>query len=154
MSSPGVEDKNIAAQMLELQIDVALRYGIDMGARCIQLIGEIDENTFCYIDSALTLLEGNSKKGITIKINSEGGSLYDALAIVARIRSSKCKVTTEANARQNDQAIRWILRQPTASGLGRFKEREPQEKGAPYTLFDKILHYWQGLIEGWISDYA
>lgn len=89
------EQTQIAAQLLEIQIDVALRYGIDINARCIQLIGEIDEGTFCYVDSALTLLEGNNKKAITVKINSEGGSLYDALAIVARIRSSKCRIVTE-----------------------------------------------------------
>lgn len=40
-------------------------------------------------------MENESKKKITIKINSLGGSVYDALAIVARIRSSKAHIVTE-----------------------------------------------------------
>ena len=36
-----------------------------------------------------------SKKGVTIKIHSGGGSVYEALAIVGRLRASKCHITTE-----------------------------------------------------------
>lgn len=85
----------IAIQMFELKTEVALKYGINLQARSIQLTGEIDGEMFNLIDSALTLLEEQSKAGITIKINSQGGALYEALAIVGRMKASKCKITTE-----------------------------------------------------------
>lgn len=84
-----------ALHLFEVQADIALKYGIDVGARTIQLVGEIHDMTFCHIDTALTLMESQSKAKVTIKINSNGGSVYNALAIVGRMQASKCKIVTE-----------------------------------------------------------
>jgi len=90
------QNVDIALQIYEMEVDIALKHGIDMQSRTIQLVGEIDLGMFCMLETGLTLLEAKSKAAITIKINSTGGSVYDALAIVSRIRSSKCQIITEA----------------------------------------------------------
>lgn len=87
--------QDVAIHAFEVQTDIALKYGINLPARTIQLVGEIDQNMFILIDTALTILESQSKAAVTIKINSEGGAIYDALAIVGRMKNSKCKIVTE-----------------------------------------------------------
>lgn len=87
--------QELAVHVFELQTDVALKYGINLPSRTIQLVGEINQNMFILIDTAMTILEAQSKAAITIKINSEGGAIYDALAIVGRMKSSKCKIITQ-----------------------------------------------------------
>jgi len=89
------EKNEIALQAFELQLDTAFKYGVNLSTRSIPIIGEISSDTFAFLDTALTILEQQSKATITLKINSPGGSVYDALAIVARIQSSKCKIVTE-----------------------------------------------------------
>ncbi len=91
-SQPNVD---IALQLLELQTDIALKYGVHLGTRTVQIVGEIDQNMYILVDTALNLLEQDSKATITVRINSEGGSVYDALAIVGRLRASKCQIITE-----------------------------------------------------------
>ncbi len=95
MSKDGAAPE-LSVQMFELKMDTALKYGINIQSRTIQLVGEIDENMFILVETALTLLENDSKAKITIKINSPGGSVYDALAIVGRMEASTCKIVTEA----------------------------------------------------------
>lgn len=89
--------QDLAVQLFELQIDSMLNRGIDLVGRSIQLIEDINADTVRYIDGALTLLENQNRQGITIKISSMGGSTYDALAVISRMRASKCKITTEAH---------------------------------------------------------
>ena len=50
---------------------------------------------FDILDAAMSEMEADSKKGITIRLHSPGGCVYEALAIVGRIKSSKCYVTIE-----------------------------------------------------------
>ena len=88
-------EKDLAVEIFKTKIEVSLDYGLDLENRIIQLIGEVDEHMFGFLDSALTILEAQSRKGITVRINSLGGSTYDGTAIVSRIRASKCHVTTE-----------------------------------------------------------
>lgn len=89
------ERPDIAVQLFEVQLDAMLEKGIDLVGRSIQLFDEIDEKMLKFIDGALTILENQSRKGITIKIASCGGSTYDAQAIISRMRASPCKITTE-----------------------------------------------------------
>lgn len=88
-------NQDLAVSILDMQIKYALERGIDIRNRTVQLLGEIDTLAFAHIDSALTLFEQEGKSQITIKINSMGGSVYDALAIVARIKKSNCYIVTE-----------------------------------------------------------
>lgn len=87
--------QELSIQAFEVKTDTAFKYGLNVSARVIQLVGEVCQEMFMQLDTALTILEEESKAQIIIRINSEGGSCYDALAIVGRIRASKCKIVTE-----------------------------------------------------------
>lgn len=69
-------------------------YGVDFKRRVINLTGEIDEDTFNLIDAAMSQMEAESRSAITIKVNSPGGDVLQAMAVVGRIRESKCKIVT------------------------------------------------------------
>lgn len=79
-----------------LRLEYCFEKGINFKDRVIQITGEIEENaSFDWLDAALTEMERGSKKTVTIKINSPGGSVYEALAMVDRIRESKCHIVTK-----------------------------------------------------------
>jgi ATP-dependent protease ClpP protease subunit len=80
---------------LELHLDALFDHGVNFRDRVITISSEIDEATFLLVDAALSEMEAHSRKAITIRINSGGGTTYDALAIVGRVKSSKCKIITE-----------------------------------------------------------
>lgn len=79
--------------------------GIDFENRIIRINGPIgtapimsteDYHDFNWLDFALTKMESESNEEITIRINSPGGEVYEAFAMVGRIKSSPCSITTEA----------------------------------------------------------
>jgi len=84
-------------QNLELhaQIQFAMDYGVHYGQRSILINGTIGPAYVKLVDAALTQMESESDAPITIKINSSGGSVYDALAIIGRIKACKCYIITE-----------------------------------------------------------
>ncbi len=69
--------------------------GIDVKLRTVLINGDINEDTFKLIDMALSKFEAVGKGTITVKINSMGGNVYDAMAVIGRIRASKCTIVTE-----------------------------------------------------------
>jgi ATP-dependent Clp protease protease subunit len=69
--------------------------GVNFKERSIRLTGEIDEAHFDLVDSALTELESQGRKSVTIVINSPGGDMYQALAIIGRLKRSPCHIVTE-----------------------------------------------------------
>lgn len=69
--------------------------GVDFQRRAIRLTGDVDTEMFEKLDAAMTEMEAESKKAITIKIDSYGGDVYQAMAIVGRIRESKCQIVTK-----------------------------------------------------------
>lgn len=78
-----------------LVISNALEYGINWDERTITISEDIDQPIFHVLDAAMTIMESDSREAITIRLNSPGGSIYEAQAIVARIRNSKAYVITE-----------------------------------------------------------
>jgi ATP-dependent protease ClpP protease subunit len=86
-------DAKIAATTLHLEY--WFDKGFNLRDRIIQLTDEIVFPAFDFVDAALTELENESRKGVTIRLNSLGGSVYEALAIVGRINASPCKITIE-----------------------------------------------------------
>ncbi len=79
-----------------LRLEYCFEKGINFKDRIIQITGAIEDSiSFDYLDAALTEMESGSKKSITIKINSPGGSTYEALAMVDRIKESKCQIITK-----------------------------------------------------------
>lgn len=80
------------------KLDIHLRYlfdGVNFKTRIITLTGEIDREMFVKFDAALTEMESHNKRGVTVKIFSEGGYVDAGLAIVGRLKNSKCRITTE-----------------------------------------------------------
>src|SRR4051812_7142651 len=69
--------------------------GINLRARSITITEEIDYKWFIEVDAAMSEFEAQSSKPVTIKISSQGGNVYDALAIVGRLKRSKCMIVTE-----------------------------------------------------------
>lgn len=80
---------------LALHLEYLFERGVNFRNRVITITGEISDDTFSLIDSAMTELEAQSRKAVTVRINSGGGSVYDALAIVGRLKDSPCMVITE-----------------------------------------------------------
>lgn len=80
----------------KFRLTYLFEHGIDFTNRTLQLTGTIGHDfDFSYVDCALSEFERMGKKKITIRLNSEGGSVTEALAIVGRIRASSCKITIE-----------------------------------------------------------
>lgn len=70
--------------------------GVDFINRVIQITSDIDYPLFDIVDVALSIMEkDNPRSTVTIKIHSGGGSVYEALAVVGRIRASSCHIVTE-----------------------------------------------------------
>lgn len=94
MSLQKNKKKDIDLELVRLEF--CFDRGINIADRIIQLTGDIEEGvTFDFVDAALTEMERENKKSITLKINSPGGSVYEALAVVDRIRESKCHIITK-----------------------------------------------------------
>lgn len=62
--------------------------------RRIYFFSDVDADSICEAIKYLDELEKESKKPIEIVFNSEGGSIYDGLALYDRIRQSDCEITT------------------------------------------------------------
>lgn len=78
-----------------LQLTYCFEHGINFSARVITISSDIDQDTFRLLDIAFAELELDKKKPVTIRLNSFGGSVYDALAIIGRMKSSGLKITVE-----------------------------------------------------------
>jgi len=77
-----------------LQLSYAFEYGVDFQSRIITITDEIKYPWFDIIDVSMTQMERESRKSITVKINSYGGDTYEAMSIVARLRESACRIVT------------------------------------------------------------
>ncbi len=96
MQTSQKKPKSEDSEKLELRLKLLIEHGINLRDRIITLTGEIDDDTFHVVDTAMAELEAESKKAVTIRINSIGGSVYDAMGIVGRLKSSKVsKIITE-----------------------------------------------------------
>ncbi len=93
----GLQQAGTDAKLSRLAIhyEYLFAWGINFKDREIELCGDIDEGRWGVINAALTEMEQESKKTITIKINSLGGSVYDAHAIAARMRECTARIVTK-----------------------------------------------------------
>lgn len=78
-----------------LLLEYSFGFKVDFKNRIITISGDIDQEQFEIVEAGLTEMESQSRAGVTIKINSSGGEVYQALAIVGRLKESKCKITTK-----------------------------------------------------------
>lgn len=98
--------KDSELEKLKFNMEQSLDNGVDLKNRTIRVTGVIGEPSpldfgsdyfdFNLLDYALTEMEAQSDEPITLKINSPGGDVYDALAIIGRMKASKCEIVTEA----------------------------------------------------------
>ena len=97
--------KNAELEKLKFHIEQNLDNGMDFDNRTIRITGTIgsfdpmssdDYYDYSHLEVALSEMERRSiELPVTIKINSFGGSVYDALAIVGRLKASPCHIITE-----------------------------------------------------------
>lgn len=80
---------------IAIHYEYLFEWGVNFKDRVIVISDEIDSSTFDVVEAALTEMENESRKSVTVKINSPGGSVYDALAIVGRLRASQCQIVCE-----------------------------------------------------------
>jgi ATP-dependent Clp protease, protease subunit len=78
-----------------LHLEYAFCDHVDFKRRQICISNDIDDDSFAFINAAITELENNSEDPITLIINSFGGSYYDALGIIGRMQKSSCHIYTE-----------------------------------------------------------
>lgn len=81
--------------LMQIHLESIFERGVNFKERIITITDEIGFPAFDFLDAAMTEMETHSRKTITIKIHSEGGSVYEAMAIVGRMKKSKCKIITE-----------------------------------------------------------
>ena len=87
---------DLAVDLLKYNIEVQLERGVSLQNRIFTLMGEVNMDMFHRTEACLNIFENSGKKTVTIKLCSGGGDIYAALAIVARIKSSPCKIRIEA----------------------------------------------------------
>lgn len=85
--------------------ETAFERGVNFKKRVITISGDINRSAFKMLDVAMTEMESASKAAIIVRINSLGGEVLDALAMIGRIKSSKCKVITEGYGAVMSSAI-------------------------------------------------
>lgn len=90
-----VKATDVKLSQTAMHLEYLFDKGVNFKDRTITITGDIKDPWFDIVDAAMSEFERGSKKGVTIKIFSEGGSVYDALAIVGRLKKSKCHITTE-----------------------------------------------------------
>ena len=86
---------DIRLQQAQVNLEYWFGKGVNFQQRIIQITGPIEPGLFDKVDAAMTVLEEDSRKSITIRINSEGGAVYEAMAIVGRLTKSSCQIITE-----------------------------------------------------------
>jgi len=89
----------------EKYIDLCLERGIDLENRIIKIYEEIEEGLDSAVEFGLNKMEKQSKKAITIKINSDGGCTYTAFNIISRLQESKCQIITKCAGRAYSSAF-------------------------------------------------
>lgn len=94
-SSLNQSNTDLKLSRIAIHYEYLFEWGINFKDRSITLSNDVDEGMFDIVDAAITEMETESKKTITIKLNSFGGSVYDALGIVGRMKKAKCPIITE-----------------------------------------------------------
>lgn len=89
------EDDNKAI-WLDIKSKFILKDEIDVDYRVLHINGEITKKTYIKFDKQLRLLENINNEEVSVIINSTGGSVYEAFAIMDRMLESPCIVNTTA----------------------------------------------------------
>jgi ATP-dependent protease ClpP protease subunit len=107
-------------------------YGVNFKERIITISDEISEGSFDVLDAALQEMESESHNPVTLRIKSPGGSVYEAIAMVGRIKASPCPIITEgygmvmsaatmllsAGAKRRVSRYTWFMHHESAYSIG------------------------------------
>lgn len=93
IGSAGLNDNKL--NHLTIHLSYLFDRGVNFRDRVITLTDAIAYPMFDLVDAAMSEMEAQNRKNITIRIHSEGGSVYEALAILGRMEKSPCNITTE-----------------------------------------------------------
>lgn len=74
--------------------ETVFEYNVNFKERVIYLNDEIDECSLELIQKAFDEFDKDKDKPVKIEISSFGGSVYDMLGIIDRIKASPCQVIT------------------------------------------------------------
>jgi ATP-dependent protease ClpP protease subunit len=88
-------DQLDSLQVLQHQHNLLLEHSLNLTTRTLTLSGDLEEGTFDYFDARVSILENQNKEPITVKLCSNGGSTYEAGAIIGRMKSSPCEFIVE-----------------------------------------------------------
>jgi ATP-dependent protease ClpP protease subunit len=99
------ELESLKLEQLKANLEYAFECNVNLKERVILLTGEVNDEMYQLLEVALTELESYNHQQVTIRINSEGGDEYAAMAIVGRIKRSKCKIVTEGYGQIMSAAI-------------------------------------------------
>jgi len=88
-----ISETRISAE--KLHFEFLFDKGVDFKRRVISLSGDVGRSMYNKVNAAMSELESAGRGSITLRINSYGGSGYHGLAIVGRIKLSKCRIVTE-----------------------------------------------------------
>lgn len=75
------------------KLNITFDRGLDIDGRVIYIFGDLDDNQAEHVIKGLQFLS-NTVGGITIMINSQGGSVSDMFAIYDAMRACDCEITT------------------------------------------------------------
>lgn len=78
-----------------MNVNWAFEYGVNFNERTITWSQDIMFPMFDIIDTALTIMEAESRETITLRLHSPGGSTYEAIAVIGRLRRSKAHIVVE-----------------------------------------------------------
>lgn len=116
-------------------------FGVDLKNRTIYLNESIRfGHTDIMVISALTLLESLNRKPIILRINSPGGSVTAARAIMSAIIRSRCKVIAEVDGACQSAAILIcaVCDERNATNLADFMHHEISTFHGDYTKLTDI----------------
>jgi ATP-dependent protease ClpP protease subunit len=86
-------------ERFQLHLDYLFEKGVNFKERTILINSDINDDVFSLVEAALSEMESYNRSAITIRISSDGGDVFAALAIVGRIKRTKCKIITEGYGR-------------------------------------------------------
>ena len=88
---------DLAIDLFKYRVDVQMDRGLNLNTRSFTLTGEVNLDMFHRTEACLSIFESQAEdETITIKLCSEGGEIYPALAIIGRIKASPCRVVIQA----------------------------------------------------------
>lgn len=82
--------------LIEVKARMILKEDINLDERVINIRGSITSKTAERFNKSISFLESVHDSAITVMVNSPGGDIYSAFAIIDRIQNSRCTITTIA----------------------------------------------------------